>query len=98
MRRFVKQDLGLESRIVQLRPLLTPPVKEKRAERAAKLLSRLKNEDKGKVSVFSDEKIFTADVAVNRRNSRYLTAAAARRGWNFPHGGRRTSLWKGDSI
>jgi transposase len=66
MRRLVKQDLGLESKIVQLRPLLTPPVKEKRAERAAKFLSRLKNEDKGKVRVFSDEKIFTADVAVNR--------------------------------
>jgi AraC-like DNA-binding protein len=73
MRRLIKEDLGFKSRVVQQRPLLTPPVKERRAERAAKLLTRLKNEDKGKVRIFSDEKIFTADVAVNRRNSRYLT-------------------------
>jgi hypothetical protein len=75
MRRLVKEDLGLNSRVVQLRPLLTTPVKEKKVERAAKLLNRLKHEDKGNVRIFSDEKIFTADVAVNRHNSRYLMAS-----------------------
>jgi DDE superfamily endonuclease len=58
---------------VQQKPLLTDGVKERRLERAAMLLNRLKKQDKMKVRIFSDEKIFTADAAVNRRNSRYLT-------------------------
>jgi DDE superfamily endonuclease/Transposase len=73
MYRLVHEDLALHSRVVQQRPLLTDGVKERRLERAAMLLNRLKHEDKGKVRIFSDEKIFTADAAVNRRNSRYLT-------------------------
>jgi hypothetical protein len=73
--RLMKQDLGLKSRIVQLWPLLAPPVKERRAGRATKLLNRLKGEDKGKVRVFSEEKIFTTNVTVKCRNSRYLTSS-----------------------
>ena len=38
-----------------------------------KLLDRLKHTDATKVCIFSDEKIFTTNAAVNRRNSRYLT-------------------------
>lgn len=73
MRRLVKEDLGLQSRAVQLRPLLTPATMEKRAERAHNILARIRHQDAGKIRIFSDEKIFTADAAVNRRNSRYLS-------------------------
>lgn len=73
MHRIVRDDLGLNSRVQQSRPLLTADVKEKRLERATKLLNRLKKEDAKRVRIFSDEKIFTTNAAVNRRNSRYLT-------------------------
>ena len=73
MRRLLKEDLGLKSRVVQSRPLLTASAKEKRVERARELVTRQKHPDAGKVRIFSDEKIFTVDAAINRRNSRYLS-------------------------
>ena len=73
MHRIVREDLDLKSRVVQSRPLLTPDVMQKRLERATRLLNRLKKEDSKRVRIFSDEKIFTTNAAVNRRNSRYLT-------------------------
>ncbi len=73
MKRILNDDLGMVSRVVQEKPLLTIDNREKRRERARKLLLRLKKEDAGKVRIFSDEKLFVADALVNRRNSRYLT-------------------------
>jgi hypothetical protein len=73
MKRILNDDLGMVSRVVQEKPLLTIDNRIKRRERARKLLLRLKKEDAGKVRIFSDEKLFVADALVNRRNSRYLT-------------------------
>jgi hypothetical protein len=73
MRRLVKEDLGLESRVIVQRPLLTTAAQEMRKERCQKLLNKLKASQPRQVRIFSDEKMFNVDVAVNRRNSRYLT-------------------------
>jgi hypothetical protein len=72
MRKLVREDLGLESRMIVQRPLLTPDAQETRKERRQKLISKLKASQPHQVRIFSDEKIFTVDVAVNRRNSHYL--------------------------
>jgi hypothetical protein len=73
IKRILNDDLGMVSRIVQEKPILTIDNREKCRERARKLLLRLKKEDAGKVHIFSDEKLFVADALVNQRNSRYLT-------------------------
>jgi hypothetical protein len=44
-----------------------------RKERCQKLINKLKASQSRQVQIFSDEKFFTVDVAVNRCNSRYLT-------------------------
>jgi hypothetical protein len=72
MRKLVREDLGLKSRMIVQRPLLTPDAQEMRKERCQKLISKLKASQPHQVRIFSDEKIFTVDVAVNCRNSRYL--------------------------
>jgi hypothetical protein len=72
MRHLVKEDLGLESRVIVQRPLLTTDAQESRKERFQKLIKKLKASQHRQVRIFSDKKIFTVDVAVNRRNSRYL--------------------------
>jgi hypothetical protein len=74
MRHLVKEDLGLESHVIVQRPLLTTDAQETRKERCQKLINKLKASQPRQVRIFSDEKIFTVDVAVNHRNSRYLTA------------------------
>jgi hypothetical protein len=73
MRHLVKEGLGLESRVIVQRPLLTNDAQEMRKERCQKLINNLKANQPLQVRIFSDEKIFTVDVAINRRNSRYLT-------------------------
>jgi hypothetical protein len=73
MRNLVKDDLGLKSNVVVQRPLLTPDVQETRKERCQKLINKLKAIQPHQVRIFSDEKIFTVDAAVNRRNSHYST-------------------------
>ncbi len=73
MRRLVKEDLGLESRVFVQRPLLTTAAQEMRKERCQKLINKLKASQPHQVRIFSDEKMFNVGVAVNRRNSRYLT-------------------------
>jgi hypothetical protein len=70
MRHLVKEDLGLESRVIVQRLLLTTDAQETRKERCQKLINKLKASQPRQVQIFSDEKIFTVDVAVN---SRYLT-------------------------
>jgi hypothetical protein len=72
-RHLVKEDLGLESRVIIQRPLLTTDAQETRKERRQKLINKLKASQPHQVRIFSDEKIFTVDVAVNRQNSCYLT-------------------------
>jgi hypothetical protein len=73
MRYLVKEDLGLESHVIVQRPLLTTDAQETRKERCQKLINKLKASQPRQVRIFSEEKIFTVDVAVNHRNSRYLT-------------------------
>jgi transposase-like protein len=73
MKRIVNEDLGMASRVIQEKPVLTIDAREKRCERAKQLIDRLRKKDSGKVRIFSDEKLFVSDVLVNRRNSRYLT-------------------------
>jgi hypothetical protein len=74
MKRVINKDLGMSSRVVQEKPVLTIDACEKRHERAKQLLLRLRNEDSGKVRLFSDKKLFIADILINRCNSRYLTS------------------------
>ncbi len=73
MRHLVREELGLESRVIVQRPLLTPDAQETRKERCQKLINEMMASQPHQVRIFSDEKIFTVDVAVNRRNSHYLT-------------------------
>jgi hypothetical protein len=73
MRKLVREDLGLESRMIAQWPLLTPDAQETRKERCQKLISKLKASQRHQVRIFSDEKICTVDMAIDRRNSRYLT-------------------------
>jgi hypothetical protein len=73
MKHQVREDLGLESRVVAQWLLLTPNAQETRQERCQKLINKLKASQPHQVWIFSDEKIFTADLAINRRNSCYLT-------------------------
>jgi hypothetical protein len=73
MRNQVKEDPGVDSRVVIQWTLLIPNTQKTRKARGQKLLNKLKASQHHQVWIFSDEKIFTGDVAVNRRNSHYLT-------------------------
>lgn len=75
VRRIVKK-LGLKSRAVQTRPLLTQQMRQNRVIRAKRLLNDLKSAHPGRVIIFSDEKLFRTDAKVNRRNDRYISAEA----------------------
>lgn len=68
----VKRDLGLKSLSKQKVQTLTPQQREKRVERGKKVETFLKRGRDGKVLVFSDEKDFTVDQHLNRRNDRYI--------------------------
>ena len=74
MERLVKQDLGLKTRAVTPIPKLYGQGKERRLERAKILLNWMKRGTNAQlIRVFSDEKLFTVDADLNRRNSRYLS-------------------------
>ena len=64
-------DLGLKSFARTPRHLLTASLMAKRLARSKKVLKYLKLHG-GKVKIFSDEKIFTVDAVLNRRNDRFL--------------------------
>ena len=64
MQRIVHVGLGLRSRVGISKPLFTPIVCKKRAERALKLHIRFK----GRAATISDEKNITYNLAVNRQN------------------------------
>ncbi|RLU25090.1 hypothetical protein DMN91_003182 [Ooceraea biroi] len=52
--------------------MLSEAAKLKRFARCNLLLCSLKHEAAGRIRFFSDEKIFTVDAKVNRRNDRWL--------------------------
>jgi hypothetical protein len=88
MKRIVNEDLGMSSRVIQEKPVLTIDAHEKRRKRARWLLLRLRGEDSCKVRIFSDKKVFVANALINRRNSRYLTglpmSEVDKNIWNSP--------------
>jgi hypothetical protein len=71
IRTAVHDDLGLKSYTRTPRHLLTESMKARRLERCKKVLRYIKNHG-STVKIFSDEKIFTVDAVLNRRNDRYL--------------------------
>lgn len=77
MHELVTVDLGLQSLTRPVRPLITEAQKEKRLQRARRLLNWIKGPGAGKTIVFSDEKVFTVDPVGNARNDRRLVHSAA---------------------
>ena len=72
MRRIAEEDLRYTSYVIKVRQMLSEDAKMKRVARCNLLLCSLKNEAAGRLKFFSDEKIFTVDAKVNRRNDRWL--------------------------
>lgn len=72
MRRIAEEDLRYTSYVLKVRQMLTEATKIKRIARCKLLLSSLKHEASGRIKFFSDEKIFTIDAKVNRKNDRWL--------------------------
>ena len=72
MRRIVEEDLRYKSYVIRVRQMLSETVKIKRVARCKLLLCSLKNEAAERIRFFSDEKIFTVDAKINRRNDRWL--------------------------
>jgi len=66
-----QKDLGYKSFVRTQRHLLTESLKSKRLVRCKKVMQYLRTRG-STVKVFSDEKIFTVDAVVNRRNDRFL--------------------------
>lgn len=71
MRRVVNEDLKMSSFTLQKRQTLSSAVKQKIFERSKTLLRELKSGISGEI-VWSDEKIFTVEMAHNRRNDRII--------------------------
>ena len=76
VRNSVKYDLKLKSYTRTPKHLLTTAMKEKRHERFKKITTLLKK-NPFIVMIFSDEKIFTVDAVLNRRNDRYIAESTA---------------------
>ena len=73
VRKILIKEGNYKSYALKRGQLLTPEMKEKRVERARKLLLRLKKPKASKqIIFFSDEKNFTQDQKVNRKNNRWL--------------------------
>ena len=68
MAQLVKEDLRMISRAVVTKNFITPRQKITRLDRCQQLLNWIKNHC-GLVRVFTDEKLFTYDQVVNRRNT-----------------------------
>ncbi|EFN83666.1 hypothetical protein EAI_05198, partial [Harpegnathos saltator] len=71
MRRIV-EDLRYKSYTIKVRQMLSEADRTKRVERCDLLLCSLRNNATGRLRFFSDEKIFTVDAKINRRNNRWL--------------------------
>lgn len=72
MSRLVRSDLGMRSRAVVTKQLISSRQKLSRFERSKKLLNWIKSNGQI-VRVFSDEKNFSVDMTTNRRNLRYIS-------------------------
>ncbi|EFN62830.1 hypothetical protein EAG_00300, partial [Camponotus floridanus] len=72
MRRIAEKDLRYKSYTLKIRQILSEAARTKRVARCNLLLCSLKNEASGRIRFFSDEKIFTVDAKINRRNDRWL--------------------------
>ncbi|XP_032687204.1 uncharacterized protein LOC116851661 [Odontomachus brunneus] len=72
MRRIAEEDLRFKSYVIKVRQMLSEAAKMNRVARCNLLLCSLKNEAAGRIRFFSDEKIFSVDAKVNRRNDRWL--------------------------
>jgi len=72
VRRIVKNNLRYKSYILKVRQMLSETAKAKRLARCNLLVCSLKHTAAGRIKFFSDEKIFTVDAKVNRRNDRWL--------------------------
>ena len=77
LRRTLQADLRLKSYAIRVKQLLTQEMKEKRVTIGGRLLNSLKHDSRGKIRIFSDEKMFTTDWKPNRRNDRYICASIA---------------------
>jgi len=72
MGQVVKEDLAMASYARTRRHKISPGAKVRRLQRCKKLLNHLKNRDKGKTLIFSDEKFFTLAPYSNRRNDKVI--------------------------
>lgn len=72
MRQIVQEDLRYKSYTIKVRQMLSEAARTKRVERCNLLLCSLRNKAAGRIRFFSDEKIFTVDAKINRRNDRWL--------------------------
>jgi len=71
-RRNAEEDLRYRSYTLKIRQILFEAARTKRVARCNLLLCSLKNEASGQIRFFSDEKIFTVDAKINRRNDCWL--------------------------
>jgi len=72
MRRIAEEDLRYKSYTLKIQQMLSEAARISRVARCNLLLCSLKNEASGRIRFFSNEKIFTVDVKINRRNDRCL--------------------------
>ena len=73
VRNKVKEDIHLKSYALRRGQFMSQATKERRFEKAKLLLNRLKRvKNKNPLIFFSDEKNFSQDQKVNRRNNRWL--------------------------
>jgi len=68
IRRIAEEDLHFKSYVIKVRQTLSEAAKVNRVARCNLLLCSLKNEAAGRITFFSDEKIFSVDAKVNRKN------------------------------
>ncbi len=74
-RRLVMEDLGPRSFVKRRTQLITKPQRQKRKDRATKILNLLKRNASGKV--FSDKRDWHLEKHHNRENRRYLATSPA---------------------
>ena len=72
VRQTIHEDLDLKSFALRKGQYLTETQMERRFVRASALLNDMKHETVGYLRFFSDEKNFTQEQKINRRNDRYL--------------------------
>ncbi len=73
VRRIMQEDLRYKSYAMRRGQFMSEATKARRADKARKLLARLKHPSvSNQLIFFSDEKNFTQDQKVNRKNNRWL--------------------------